>query len=98
MDRVIKVSERAGSSIEPVGVAMFGMDSRAKALNRRARDELEKGLGGVFPVLETEVRHSKKAQIDAKEVGLTAKEHAHLAETTNNELSLGGHSLLQRDR
>jgi cellulose biosynthesis protein BcsQ len=82
LDRVIKVSESVGSAIRPVGVAMFGLDPRATKLNARAREELEAGLGGVFPVLDSTIRDAKKAQIDAKEVGVTASEYAELAETT----------------
>ena len=83
LDRVIKVSESVGSSIRPVGVALFGLDPRATKLNARARSELESGLGGAFPVLDATIRDAKKAQIDAKEVGVTAAEYAELARTTD---------------
>ena len=83
LDRVINVGETMGSTIRPVGAVLFGLDSRATRINARTRADLEAGIGGAFPVLESTIREAKKAQIDAKEVGVTATEYSDMADAAD---------------
>lgn len=57
-----------------LGVVIFGLDSRAKAVDRTTRTEVDRMLGGSAPIIGTTIRHQIAAAVDARKQGLLIHE------------------------
>ena len=80
LDGIATVLRRALSAgderIDPLCVALFGVNPRATRMLRDTREELRELLGGHMDVLQTTIRSAERAQVDALEAGITAGEYA----------------------
>lgn len=57
-----------------LGVVIFGLDSRAKTVDRKTREAVAAMLGGSAPIIKTTIRHQIAAAVDARKQGLLIHE------------------------
>lgn len=76
MGRVMELQ----APIQPLGVVLFGVDPKATGIRQQAADTLAEGLEGIMPLLESSIRHALKAEIDQRQLGVTATEYGRMAE------------------
>ncbi len=62
-------------ALELLGVVLFGFGVRDKRIVAEVRTQLEAALGGSAPVLETVIRHVRRAAYDMRERGVLAYEY-----------------------
>lgn len=82
LNRILGLAERS-DMISPVGVVLFGLNRQAKRINADKVQWLDERLHGVMPVLESTIRDTKKAQLDAKSQGLVADEYSQMAASSD---------------
>lgn len=68
--------------LQVVGVVMFDVGARDHRLRADARTALEELLGDIAPVLQTTIRHSRRAARDLRRLGRTCAEYEHTALTS----------------
>lgn len=73
-------------SLVLLGVLLFEIGSRARLVERSARDWIDEALQGQAPVFDTTIRHVEATALEGRERGLLAHE---LAETSAGKSSLG---------
>ncbi len=84
ISRINEIST-VGDLIELIGVVMFAMDTQATSIEADTRAALRDRYGPTLPVLDSFVRHARKASIDAIASGITADEYALLARTATTK-------------
>lgn len=62
-------------ALELLGVVLFGFGARDKRILGEVRGQLEVALAGAAPVLETVIRHVRRAAYDMRERGVLAYEY-----------------------
>ena len=62
-------------ALELLAVVLFGFGARDKRILAEVRAQLETALGGAAPVLETMIRHVRRAAYDMRERGVLAYEY-----------------------
>ena len=77
---LVKVARRfadaqaSGSSVELLGVVLFGVTTTAKKVRADARQDLQKDLGTAAPVFDTVIRYAEAAAVEARRRGLPVHE------------------------
>jgi cellulose biosynthesis protein BcsQ len=84
VQRLRAVSEAGLSSVQALGVVLFGLASASKALRVEAATELREGLGDIT-LFESVVRTSERAAYDLRDRGLVAGEYAAAAKAASGD-------------
>lgn len=74
-----RVRDAGDGRLDPLGVCLFAVPVRATALRRDTLSELEDLLGENIAVLQASIRYAERAQTDALDMGVTAREYAAIA-------------------
>lgn len=76
MAMMVRHAQQNGNpNLTVLGVVLFDLDPKATVENREAREHAEHVMGGVAPVLMTEIRESKKAARQARNQGMAVLQY-----------------------
>lgn len=79
--QIAQVRQTGNPGLQVIGIVLFDLGAGDHRLRADARAELERSLGGLAPVLDAVIRHSRRAAHDMRRHGQLAHEYEHAAVT-----------------